>query len=93
MVKLVYFVAVLLILFNKAALSSYRFPCANVITLFQVKIQKFSPEIDSVIFILVHVRCFLLVLQISCFLSLADDKFMFFSLCFETVEDYIFRRQ
>lgn len=28
--------AVLLILFNKAALSSYNFPCANVITLFQM---------------------------------------------------------
>ncbi|URD94759.1 Triose-phosphate Transporter family [Musa troglodytarum] len=28
--------AVLLVLFNKAALSSYNFPCANVITLFQV---------------------------------------------------------
>ncbi|KAG6649615.1 UDP-N-acetylglucosamine transporter UGNT1 isoform X4 [Carya illinoinensis] len=28
--------AVLLILFNKAALSSYSFPCANVITLFQM---------------------------------------------------------
>nr|XP_043619045.1 UDP-N-acetylglucosamine transporter UGNT1-like [Erigeron canadensis] len=28
--------AVLLILFNKAALSSYKFPCANVITLFQM---------------------------------------------------------
>ncbi|XP_007011838.2 PREDICTED: UDP-N-acetylglucosamine/UDP-glucose/GDP-mannose transporter [Theobroma cacao] len=28
--------AVLLILFNKAALSSYSFPCANVITLFQI---------------------------------------------------------
>lgn len=28
--------AVLLILFNKAALSSYGFPCANVITLFQM---------------------------------------------------------
>ncbi|XP_076937850.1 UDP-N-acetylglucosamine transporter UGNT1-like [Bidens hawaiensis] len=28
--------AVLLILFNKAALSSYKFPCANVITLFQL---------------------------------------------------------
>ncbi|XP_042987729.1 UDP-N-acetylglucosamine transporter UGNT1 isoform X6 [Carya illinoinensis] len=28
--------AVLLILFNKAALSSYSFPCANVITLFQL---------------------------------------------------------
>lgn len=30
------FSAVLLVLFNKAALSSYSFPCANVITLFQV---------------------------------------------------------
>ncbi|XP_004291453.1 PREDICTED: UDP-sugar transporter sqv-7 [Fragaria vesca subsp. vesca] len=28
--------AVLLVMFNKAALSSYRFPCANVITLFQM---------------------------------------------------------
>ncbi|XAR70982.1 hypothetical protein NMG60_11028042 [Bertholletia excelsa] len=28
--------AVMLIIFNKAALSSYNFPCANVITLFQV---------------------------------------------------------
>ncbi|KAI3781941.1 hypothetical protein L2E82_11969 [Cichorium intybus] len=28
--------AVLLIMFNKAALSSYKFPCANVITLFQM---------------------------------------------------------
>ncbi|KAK6912575.1 Sugar phosphate transporter domain [Dillenia turbinata] len=28
--------AVLLVLFNKAALSSYNFPCANVITLFQM---------------------------------------------------------
>ncbi|XP_042491608.1 UDP-N-acetylglucosamine transporter UGNT1-like isoform X2 [Macadamia integrifolia] len=28
--------AVLLIMFNKAALSSYSFPCANVITLFQI---------------------------------------------------------
>ncbi|KAK1370182.1 UDP-N-acetylglucosamine/UDP-glucose/GDP-mannose transporter [Heracleum sosnowskyi] len=28
--------AVLLVLFNKAALSSYKFPCANVITLFQM---------------------------------------------------------
>ncbi|PON81411.1 Ubiquitin-related domain containing protein [Trema orientale] len=28
--------AVLLVMFNKAALSSYSFPCANVITLFQV---------------------------------------------------------
>ncbi|XP_038889710.1 UDP-N-acetylglucosamine transporter UGNT1-like isoform X1 [Benincasa hispida] len=28
--------AVLLLMFNKAALSSYKFPCANVITLFQI---------------------------------------------------------
>ncbi|PHU11381.1 hypothetical protein BC332_18311 [Capsicum chinense] len=28
--------AVLLVIFNKAALSSYKFPCANVITLFQM---------------------------------------------------------
>ncbi|GMN59939.1 hypothetical protein TIFTF001_029033 [Ficus carica] len=28
--------AVLLVMFNKAALSSYKFPCANVITLFQM---------------------------------------------------------
>lgn len=28
--------AVLLVMFNKAALSSYKFPCANVITLLQV---------------------------------------------------------
>ncbi|XP_023547093.1 nucleotide-sugar uncharacterized transporter 3-like [Cucurbita pepo subsp. pepo] len=28
--------AVLLLMFNKAALSSYRFPCVNVITLFQI---------------------------------------------------------
>lgn len=28
--------AVLLVMFNKAALSSYNFPCANVITLLQV---------------------------------------------------------
>ncbi|XP_010250172.1 PREDICTED: UDP-sugar transporter sqv-7-like isoform X1 [Nelumbo nucifera] len=28
--------AVLLVMFNKAALSSYNFPCANVITLFQI---------------------------------------------------------
>ncbi|KAH0649886.1 hypothetical protein KY284_029798 [Solanum tuberosum] len=30
------FFAVLLVIFNKAALSSYSFPCANVITLFQM---------------------------------------------------------
>ncbi|KAF3447105.1 hypothetical protein FNV43_RR12285 [Rhamnella rubrinervis] len=30
------FCAVLLVMFNKAALSSYKFPCANVITLFQM---------------------------------------------------------
>jgi solute carrier family 35 protein len=28
--------AVLLVMFNKAALSSYEFPCANVITVMQV---------------------------------------------------------
>jgi hypothetical protein len=28
--------AVLLVMFNKAALSSYNFPCANVVTLLQV---------------------------------------------------------
>jgi hypothetical protein len=29
--------AVLLVMFNKAALSSYKFPCANVITVLQVR--------------------------------------------------------
>ncbi len=30
------FVAVLLVMFNKAALSSYKFPCANVLIVMQV---------------------------------------------------------
>jgi hypothetical protein len=34
--------AVLLILFNKAALSSYNFPSANVITLFQVDLPELT---------------------------------------------------
>ncbi|KAK2991906.1 hypothetical protein RJ640_014102 [Escallonia rubra] len=37
----IYF-AVLLVLFNKAALSSYSFPCANVITLFQAYVEYFE---------------------------------------------------
>ncbi|KAM7508220.1 hypothetical protein LguiA_018673 [Lonicera macranthoides] len=36
-----FFSAVLLTLFNKAALSSYKFPCANVITLFQMLCSSF----------------------------------------------------
>lgn len=36
--KIMFFfvIVVLLVMFNKAALSSYNFPCANVITLLQV---------------------------------------------------------
>lgn len=90
MVKLFFFcfVAVLLILFNKAALSSYGFPCANVITLFQVKIKNF---ITSII-LFVHVFC-IIVLELSCILSSVDDKFLYLSLCTETVEDDILRKQ
>lgn len=34
------FIAVMLVMFNKSALSSYKFPCANVITVLQVLSRK-----------------------------------------------------
>jgi hypothetical protein len=42
------FVAVLLVMFNKAALSSYKFPCANVLTVMQVSPTSLATELSGI---------------------------------------------
>ncbi|EOY29461.1 Nucleotide/sugar transporter family protein isoform 5 [Theobroma cacao] len=58
--------AVLLILFNKAALSSYSFPCANVITLFQM--------ISSCSFLYVLRRWKIISFSNNEYLTISDSK-------------------
>jgi hypothetical protein len=41
-------IAVLLVMFNKAALSSYKFPCANVLTVMQVSPTSLATELSGI---------------------------------------------
>lgn len=62
--------AVLLLMFNKAALSSYNFPCANVITLFQVEDLLIPNGINYIPF-LVNITVYILQIMCSCTLLYA----------------------